>query len=441
MRNQLIALVLALPLALAFGGCSSGSVEDDGDDDSVTEELQKACAFKAGSLPKDTLKRVPKDIPIEHVIIVMQENRSFDHMFGSLRLEGHPVDGIPDGFVNKDKAGHAVHFGHRTDTCLDANSPHDEESIESSIDGDKMSSFVENAATKTSNGHYVMSYYTQKELPFYHWLAKEYAISDRYFSAMLGPTWPNRDFMYAATSNGIADGGHTLKGVQTIYDELDHAKVSWGVYSSGKPRQECMGWNRGHRGVHDESDFFDALKDDKLPHVVFIDPGAHEDEHPPHDVQGGERFAKRIYDALRNSRAWKSSALFITYDEGGGLADHVSPPDACAPRAGLPKVFNRLGERVPVTLVSPYAKRGFVSHKTHSHTSLLRFVETVFDLPALTARDANSDAMLDMFDFSRAQGGPAGPSAGHGACKHDPEEEGTLEAVANEADKIFHKVF
>ncbi|HEY8080090.1 MAG TPA: alkaline phosphatase family protein [Labilithrix sp.] len=432
-----LAPLFALPI-LFVAACSSAPDEEPGTD---ADALAAACAFQPGSKARSTLRDVPAAIPIEHIIIVTQENRSFDHMLGSLRLEGHDVDGIPSNFVNRDRKGVPVHFYHRTDTCFDADSPHNEEALESSIDGDRMDSFVENAATSKDDGHYVMSYYTQKELPFYHWLAKSYAISDRYFAPMIGPTDPNRDFLYAATNNGVTETGKGgMKGVRTIYDELDHAGVSWGVYSAGAPRQAALGWDRGHRGFHTDGDFFDALEDGKLPHVVFVDPGLHQDEHPPHDVQHGEQFSKKIYDAVRKSSAWASTAIFYTYDEGGGIADHVSPPSACPPSPALAK-FDRLGVRVPVTVVSPWARRGFVSHATHSHTSILRFVELVFDLPALTARDANSDAMLDMFDFTAPGNAPSGPSAGHGACVNDPAGgffNNTAQDIANDADSILH---
>ena len=434
--------ILCLALApLAVAACSA-STEGTG---TTSEEISAACGHAAGSHARSTLSNVPDHIPIKHIIIVMQENRSFDHMLGALRLLGKDVDGIPAGFVNHDAKNQPVHFAHRTDTCFDADSPHNEEAMESSIDGEHMDSFVKSATTKSSDGHYVMSYYTQQELPFYYFLASSYATSDRYFSAMIGPTDPNRDFMYAATSNGItvtsSGPQKKFKGVRTIYDELDNAKISWGVYSSGPPRQGAIGWDRGHKGVHDEGAFFDALEDDKLPQVVFVDPGLHEDEHPPHDVQLGEKFSKKIYDAVTKSRAWPSTALFYTYDEAGGVADHVPPPAACPPSAQFP-TFDRLGVRVPVMLVSPYAKRGYVSHQVHSHTSILRFVELVFDLPALTARDANADAMLDMFDFATAVPPKAGaPSAGHGACKGDPSENWATDIgqdAANDWDKLRH---
>src|SRR4051812_31664872 len=127
-----------LPL-LCIGACAADPSEDAS---STADELAASCAFKAGSNARSTLSNVPKTIPIKHIIIVTPENRSFDHMLGSLRLEGHEVDGIPPGFVNKDKKGKDVHFQHRTDTCFDADSPHNEEAIESSIDGDKMDTFV-----------------------------------------------------------------------------------------------------------------------------------------------------------------------------------------------------------------------------------------------------------------------------------------------------------
>jgi phospholipase C len=428
---------------LFLTGCAVEPGDSASSESADTEA--RSCAFRAGASPRATIPGAPTRIPIEHVIIVIQENRSFDHMLGSLAREGRDVDGIPAGFVNTGAKGETVHFEHRTDTCFEADSPHNEEAMESSIDGDKMDSFVASAAKGGSDGHYVMSYYTRAELPFYYFLADRFAISDRYFAPMIGPTDPNRDFMYAATSNGVtvtASGTNTpMKGVHNIYDALDAKKISWGVYSSGAPRQGAIGWDRGHKGVHDEHAFFEALEDDTLPAVVFVDPGLNEDEHPPHDVQLGEQFSKKIYDAVTKSKAWNKTALFYTYDEAGGIADHVSPPSACAPSASLAS-FDRLGVRVPVTLVSPYAKRGYVSHETHSHTSILRFVELVWDVPALTARDANADAMLDMFDFDAAPASaPIAPSAGTGACKGDPSRNfitDTVQKVGNWWDRITH---
>ena len=141
------------------------------------------------------------------------------------------------------------------------------------------------------------------------------------------------------------------------------------------------------------------------------------DEHPPGDIQAGEQFASTIIRALMNSSQWKDSVLFHVYDEHGGTYDHVAPPDACPPDELAPMLsgnddpsfavdsrgnklgFDKLGFRVPVIVVSPYAKRHYVSHKTYDHTSITRFIEAKFKLPALTNRDANANPMFDFFDF------------------------------------------
>src|SRR5207302_6084337 len=153
-----------------------------------------------------------------------------------------------------------------------------------------------------------------------------------------------------------------------------------------------------------------------LPHVAFIDPilyapnNVENDEHPPSNVQVGEQFAAQVIDALFKSPNWSSSALFLTYDEHGGFFDHVAPPSAVAPDTippnlapgDAPGLFDRYGFRVPNTVISPYSKPHSVSHVVNDHTSILKFIETRFGLPPLTARDAAANGMLEYFDFSKA---------------------------------------
>jgi phospholipase C len=154
-----------------------------------------------------------------------------------------------------------------------------------------------------------------------------------------------------------------------------------------------------------------------LPDVAFVDPTGSQDEHPANDIQGGEKWSRLIYQHAKKSPQWHELAIFYTYDEAGGLADHVPPPKACLASADQTE-FNRMGPRVPVYVVSPWARSHFVSHKTHEHGSILRFIELRFGLPALTGRDANSDAMLDMFDFAceAFADPPDSPEAGMGGC-------------------------
>jgi phospholipase C len=159
------------------------------------------------------------------------------------------------------------------------------------------------------------------------------------------------------------------------------------------------------------SQYFLDLQSNGLPQVAFIDPiflgptTVENDEHPPANVQVGQKFVADIVKALVASPYWGDSAFFLTYDEHGGYYDHVPPPPACHPD-GIPPLgppnepgdFDRLGIRVPFVVVSAFSKRHFVSHRVYDHTSILRFIETRFDLPALTARDANADR-CSLFDF------------------------------------------
>jgi phospholipase C len=178
-----------------------------------------------------------------------------------------------------------------------------------------------------------------------------------------------------------------------------------------------MGWTKAHVGVDTFGVFLAKLADGTLPPVSFVDPsGASQDEHPPNDVQKGEAWSRRIYAAAIKSPLWEKLVVFHTYDEYGGFPDHVPPPKACLAAADQTD-FDRLGFRVPLIAISPWAKPHHVSHVTHSHTSITRFIELLHNLPALTGRDANSDALLDMFDFGcMAPDAKAAPAAGTGGC-------------------------
>jgi len=249
-----------------------------------------------------------------------------------------------------------------------------------------------------SDGHFVMSYYDATDLPFQYFLANTYSVADHYFGATLGGTWANRDYLYAATSDGITDTGQRVLTKPTIFDALDKAGVAWAVYSDGTPRQDCLGWTTSHVGVAGTAELLHALKTGDLPPVSFADPTGSQDEHPTNAVNGGEAWLRSIYEAAVASPLWMKLAIVLTYDESGGLFDHLAPPSACIPSADQAD-FNRRGIRIPTIVISPWARRHSVSHVVHDHTSVLRLIETLNDLPALTARDANADAMLDMFYF------------------------------------------
>jgi phospholipase C len=194
--------------------------------------------------------------------------------------------------------------------------------------------------------------------------------------------------------------------------------VSWALYGTSGALIVYGGrvldrW--GRKVTHFESDFIADAKAGTLPQVVFLDTNVvsegpkNPNEHPPAQVQIGQKWTSDMVHALFASPQWGKSALFFMYDEHGGYYDHVPPPPACKPDAHDPTdkagnavggAFDRYGFRVPFIVVSPFAKKGFVSHKTYDHASIVRFIQAKFRVPALTARDANSDIPTDMFDFA-----------------------------------------
>jgi phospholipase C len=378
-----------------------------------------ACEFKAGALPEQTSgpdEPIGQRIPIDHFVIVMQENRSFDQYFQNLPKFGQPdADVAPTGFHNLDsKKNRDVKMFHNPFLC-GKDTRHDWNSAHAQYDDGKMDGFVD---TSSPHGERALGYYDELDLAYYYALANTFAIGDRYFASILGPTWPNRMFYHSASTFGHIGNTAPPPGPDqpSLFHQLQEKGVEWVVYSGGMTFEEKI-----FRHLHEEKGdhfkdidgFFEDAKKNTLPAYVWIEstyggPDA-TDEHPPADIQLGQEFVSHAIDALMKSAAWAHSALFIIYDEPGGFFDHVPPPAACPPDGIEPLLekrhvrgrFDRLGMRVPFIVVSPFAKAHYVSHHVYSHTSLTRLVQTRFDLPALSARDANSDVPYDLFDFAR----------------------------------------
>jgi phospholipase C len=369
------------------------------------------------------------DIPIDTIVVMMMENRSFDHYFqGAAKAGLTDVEIAPDGFTNEDPDGASVApFRDSTYCFVDTN--HGWKGTHRQINGGKMDGFViSNDGTHDTpmpgmsldmmRGDRAMGFYEEADLPFTYWAAKNFALADHYHASVPGPTWPNRMYLYAASSFGRT-GNSVPEGVEaTLFDQLDVRGVSWRIYKTTTPGY-AMFVDRylkinGTDKLASIDQFWDDAREGKLPHVVFIDPGIanegfrQDDEHPPAIMEYGQRTLGRVTDALTKSPQWSRSALFITYDEHGGLYDHVPPPKACPPddrpaeNAEAGEGFDLLGIRVPMLVVSPFAKKRFVGHRVYDHTSIVRFVEARFTLPALSGRDANAEAPWEMFDFAGA---------------------------------------
>ncbi len=391
-----------------------------------------ACAFGSGDRAAKTLgieAATAAAIPIRHVIVLMKENRSFDHLLGQLHDQGNAgVAAFPAGFTNADLNGNAVVPFHQTNTCLADDPGHQSAQIALCVDGDKMDGFVRNAELSTgTDGHWAMGFYEKADLPFDYFLASTYAIGDNHFSPMASGTYGNRDFMMFGTNAGVVDTGLVYPPPTTpsILGLLLDAGFTWGAYSDSQPFSGALDWGPGDPGVHSMAQLYDALDQGTLPSVAFVDAVEYiTDDHPDADLQAGEAWTKSVYDHAVNSPQWPRMAILWTYDEGGAFWDHVPPPDACVAEPDSP--FSTMGIRVPLVAISPWAKRNHASHVLHDHTAITRFIELLFDLPALTARDANSDALLDLFDFScgRDLSIPDAPEPGAGSCV-DPAPPGT----------------
>jgi phospholipase C len=373
-------------------------------------------------MPLDTIGITADErlaLPIDHVVVVMKENRSFDEYFGRLSRRRPDVEPLPLSFSNVDADGNVVTPFHETTTCSTMDPDHSWAGLHAAVNGGKMDGFVK------VSGAAAMGWYDETDFPFYDFLVDHYALADRYFPSVLGPTFPNRHYLLLGTSTGIDCTGcaYPPVGTPSLLDELDVKGIAWGAYSEdGDPFEGVLGleWRALHAPhVHAVEEFFAALRTGEVPSVSFVDSRQEiRDEHPRSDIQVGEAWTRELYEAIVASPIWRSTALFWVYDEGGGFADHVPPPTSCV-AAPSEAAFFELGVRVPMVVASPWARRRYVSHLVHEHTSITRFVETLFDLPALTARDANSDALLDMFDFvcPPELAPPPAPPAGTGGCR------------------------
>jgi phospholipase C len=351
-----------------------------------------------------------KNLPdIRHVIVLMLENRSFDHMLGYLHSDTYDISGIdrnnpPSNF---DADGHEVvvtpdagYFD------LDDDPGHSRSDVAQQLGSSENpnSGFVKNYAlyTSKSGSHKVMRCFDPlKKVPILATLAQQYAVCYHWFASMPGPTIPNRLFAYAATSLGITD--QTVdpfsSETPTIFEEMDARvtpRVSSALYVHNGDTLAPLFFNYvlDHIGylVKPFGEFETILRrktaDDELPQYCFLEPRYSDqdngndltifatDQHPPHNVQHGEQLIADVYNLLRaNEKLWKSTLLIITYDEHGGIFDHVAPPPVPWPADGGPRPdppFDRYGVRVPAVLVSPYIAKGTRDPQVYDHTSIMK---------------------------------------------------------------------
>jgi phospholipase C len=424
-------ILTGLLIALVIAGCGGGTVSTP------------------GPTPTPTPTTSPGIQAINHIIFMYQENRSFDHYFGDLNnyrvARGLPadVDVAPAGVTNmaRDLSGPIARF-HFHDKCSESLSPFWNESHRAFNLSDPtsatgtMDGFAETAGQFAMDnletdvaGKRAMGFYTSDDLPFYYFMATQFATSDRWFSPVMNRTQLNRIFGLGGTDAGFiyppgpaADNDPTPfpSTVKNIFQLLQDANITWKVYSAagstdlaGLAAHTYLSYFQPFASQHADhivsrTQFLTDVQNGTLPQVALIEPDAN-DEHPNTELEVGAGEVAGLMNALMASSSWKDSAFIFTYDEAGNFYDHVPPqpavlPDNIAPRFLQPfdvqATYNRTGYRVPLIVVSPFAKKNFVSHTVMDFTAILKFIETRFNLPALSARDAAQPDMTEFFDFA-----------------------------------------
>jgi phospholipase C len=388
-------------------------------EDTVTEQARR----EPGSLPYPDLASGTDTIPnIQHIVALVMENHSYDNKLGMLDRPG--ADGFTLGADGKPTAsnpyanGDVQHAFLMPTTCQLFGKPSQTwvNSHAQFADG-RNDGFVE-----SGSGAVAMGYWQESDQPFYYSLASHFPIADRYFCSLLGQTFPNRRYLISATSLGMIDDtvpsplAYPPNG--TIFDALDKAGVTWKDYcstagpliSTTQLYPELYARNVGTRVVGIDQFFTDAAGG-QLPGFSLVEPNyVLASEETPQNIAIGEHFAARVINAVMDGPGWERTLLIWTYDEHGGYYDHVPPPAAIPPDdippdtpPGVPAYngFAQYGFRVPCAVVSPWARPDYVSHEVFDHTSICALVEAKWNLPAMTRRDANANAMLDMLDLEQ----------------------------------------
>jgi phospholipase C len=401
-----------------------------------------------GAIPYPSLPvgRYTGAFPFDHLVLVMQENHSFDNYLGMLPVSGQPK---ADGFTfNKAEEpvnwnpldGERMYVYHQSGAigAQDSGSQSWDDSHRQ-INGGPMDGF---AATGPGS----MGYYNEDDLPFYYSLANTFTLANRWFCSVPGQTYPNRRFLMAGTASGIVSTDTDNVGVYpdngTIWDRLSAHNISWTNYFSDAPTTAIILDTilRHPTNIGRIEEFFVDAAAGTLPAVSLVDcnMGAIQGEIPgvigalpypiptfastpdlvinttcqseenPEDVQLGEQFVASVVNAVMAGPAWHRTLLIWFYDEHGGYYDHVTPPAALIPDTIKPDItksdpqggYNIYGIRIPAVVVSPYARKHDVTNVVHDHTSVLATIEQQWNLPALTFRDANAANLMDFLDTS-----------------------------------------
>jgi phospholipase C len=356
---------------------------------------------------------------IEHIVIVMMENHSFDNVLGMLphrvrsrrRVDGLPVDRHGRQLaVNLDATGQPVRAFHTPTDCPGTAVTQTWDASHLQWDNGRNDGFAR------TGGPEAMSFFDRTDLPFTYSLAATFPIGERYFCSTLAQTYPNRRFLFSGTASGLVSTDILLSeslpaANGTIFDRLDRLQIPWKTYYSNLPSPaiipNTLSIDRAANFARIDQFYADAAAG-RLPAVAYVEPDfSVSSQEDPQDVQFGDQFLEQVVRSLMGSPDWAQSVLIITYDEHGGYYDHVPPPEAIAPDdinpilapGSQPGAYDRYGFRVPLIVVSPFGRRNYVSRVVQDHTSTLALIQRTWNIEAMTLRDANAAPMLDYLDL------------------------------------------
>jgi phospholipase C len=350
---------------------------------------------------------VRANTPIQHVVVIMKENHAFDNYFGTFL----GANGIPPNVTLPNGAGGTVspHWINGTWTW---DLPHSRSSMLAAYNNGSNDMFAVVANSWVLGlGDSAVGYYDRRQLPGYWELASKFTLADHYFHSVFGPTIPNRLYSIAGQSGGLMTNALPGSGVDvlTIFDQLEARGVSWRYYYTPSPLVQPIPLAIPHIAskpiLVSKVVPFERLSSDivtgNLPNVSYIDPSTDfsVSEHPPQNVTTGQDWTIALVQALMAGPQWSSTSIFLTWDESGGFYDHVPPPQVDEYGYGF---------RVPMIVISPFARHGFVDHQVMEHVSLLRFIADNWGLQYLTVREARAGDLASAFQFGIARGSCSG---------------------------------
>ena len=390
------------PRWLAGCGDGGGGSPDAGSPDAGPPDASRPDAF-------------PQVVGITHFVEICMENRSYDHWLGSRKLLGKSVagDGLTADMANKRQNGDLVKVFPADVMCV-LDPPHGWDSAHRQFNDGAMDGFLtEYQADQGVNvPPHVMAYMNPEQIPWTSALVEKATVCDRWFSSVMGPTWPNRMYMHTGQSGGLKTNDLPMGGGgfdwRTVYHGLMEKGLPWAYYWSDLPFAALWkGLNESY--IRRIQEFFDDAAAGTLPPVSIIEPAfSGNDDHPPHHPMMGQQFLASVFAALAASPLWNNLLIVITYDEQGGFYDHVPPPKFADDRAE--EGFDQAGFRVPTIVAGPYVKQGYVDSTVYEHSTCVKQISTMFGLESLTARDAAAADLSACIDMERlAAGNPAPP--------------------------------